>query len=247
MRWFLIFWSRQNEKNIAKIAVFTSFIFHLGIGSWLLVLDPPSSKVKQYQRAKLKVVEVVKPKPVLEPEQVLEPKEQKKEEPKKLEVIKKKPKAIKKVASRKQKNKPPTPKKRVAPVQGLSKSSVVEGGAGIAVPLGNTVFAADEGIRQVQVEQYEADLSSEASLLRQGKLLLSEEALDAEIEGQFQIEVYVTANGEVAEAELPTKIGYQMDQRMIQAALESKFRPATNRFGKPIDSWAIMTIRFEMD
>ncbi|MDD9951489.1 MAG: TonB family protein, partial [Zetaproteobacteria bacterium] len=106
---------------------------------------------------------------------------------------------------------------------------------------------ADEGIRHEDVDSYAQDLSSEAQIILQAPLQLTEEALDAEIEGEFKVDVYVALDGSVLEAELTRPVGYGMDERIITTAQNSKFRPATNKYGKPIASWAIMTVRFEIE
>lgn len=142
----------------------------------------------------------------------------------------------------------PRPKPKT--VQGFSLGSLTRGGKGIEVPLGNTLLAPDEGkrLRPEELDDLERDLSAPAQLLRTSIVTpeYTREAVDAELEGLFIVDVFVDEKGNVVEAELPTRIGHGMDERLLQAARKASFQPRKNRVGLPISGWTKLTFRLEI-
>ncbi len=144
--------------------------------------------------------------------------------------------------------KPPPDAPPAAPVQGVTKESTVESSNGMAVPLGNTLMAADEGkrLRADEVQGLDSDLSSDAILKRESFLIpeYTPLALDANLEGVFVVDVFVSQDGAVETAELRKPVGYGMDARILSAAQNAKFIPRKNRFGASVAGWA--EIRFNL-
>lgn len=172
----------------------------------------------------------------------------KKEEPK----IPEKPK-IKKIPLKKRSVAQAPIKKEeeiVKPVFGVDKDTVPTG-PGLAAPVGNTVMTEDDGQR-VDAKDIKAlsgeDLSSQAILIKTTLTIpkYTEEALNREIEGIFPIDVYVDEKGLVQKAELSKKIGYGMDERVIDAIKEARFTPAKNRFGISEAGWTEIKFRLEI-
>lgn len=81
------------------------------------------------------------------------------------------------------------------------------------------------------------DQSSPAKLLTFDKPDYTPAAVDAGIEGHFVIDVFVEPNGSVSDANLRKKVGYGMDDRLIDAAKRAKFNPRTNPYGAAISGW----------
>jgi TonB family protein len=71
-------------------------------------------------------------------------------------------------------------------------------------------------------------------------------ALDAAFEGRVTVEVYVDESGAVVQAEPAKKIGYGMDERILQSALSAKFVPRKNRLGQPEPSWTKITFNLQV-
>ena len=71
-------------------------------------------------------------------------------------------------------------------------------------------------------------------------------ALDAELEGTYAVDVYVDAAGAVTDAQLPKKIGYGMDERVLAAARKARFNPRKDRLGKAIAGWSEIKFRLEI-
>jgi len=156
------------------------------------------------------------------------------------------PKKLKKAQTRKPKKKP---KKNAKKVQGLTKESLVKDSS-VSAPAGNTLMQKDEGARLTpeEVDELEEDLSSDA-LLIQGSFIVPEYtqlALDADLEGRFIVDVYVDESGTVLEAELRKKIGYAMDQRVLEVSRTAKFIPRKNAKGVPLAGWAEIAFYLEI-
>ncbi|MCX6124620.1 MAG: energy transducer TonB [Proteobacteria bacterium] len=127
------------------------------------------------------------------------------------------------------------------PIQGLTKESVSDKGT-MAAPVGNTMMIEDTGKRLPpdQVGVLKGDLSAPASLLRDSVKSppYTDQALDASLEGTWIVDVYLSISGTVTSAELRKKIGFGMDDRVINAAKAARFIPRKNRFGASEPGWA---------
>jgi TonB family protein len=160
--------------------------------------------------------------------------------------IKKKPKR-RPTSHTKPKKARPKLAKKIPPIQGLNKDSVSKEAEGIAAPVGNTMMTSDEGkrLRPEQIEGYDEDQSRDAILIR-GSFAIPEyslAALDAAIEGRYVVDVFVSKDGLVKDAELRKTIGYNMDQRILTAATSAKFEPRRNKYGGAIEGWAEIPFR----
>ncbi|MCX6128883.1 MAG: TonB family protein [Proteobacteria bacterium] len=138
------------------------------------------------------------------------------------------------------------------PVLGLNKDSFAENGQGtMAVPAGNTTMVEDLGKRlsPEDIKKLDRDLSEDARLVTGSfvKPAYTPEAEDASLEGTFIIEVFVDANGLVKDAELRTKIGYGMDQKVLDAARNSRFSPRKNPLGQALSGWTELKIRLSLE
>jgi len=145
-----------------------------------------------------------------------------------------------------------SPRPSAEPVQGLAPSAVTTGsGAGISVPLGNTLMREDRGIRLSadKVVDLPQDLSVPPQLILASMVRpeYTEEALDVELEGVFEVAVYVDSDGNVLSAELERRIGYGMDARVIGAAKSARFRPARDRSGRNIAQWSYIRFALQID
>lgn len=147
------------------------------------------------------------------------------------------------------------PKKQAEKVFGMQAESLAKSASGdpsaMAIPLGNSLSVADEGVRLTaeQAQGLAQDLSSDAKLILESvvKPAYSPEAVDANLEGRFTVDVFVEADGRVSSAELARKIGYSMDKKVIEAALQARFKPRTDKLGRSIAGWASITFSLVMD
>jgi periplasmic protein TonB len=215
-----------------------SLLLHIVFFS-VVQLVPQPAKAPTYNKVSVKVTE--KPKPV---ETVAAEPEAKPAEP-----VKPKPSPQEKktpVAAPKDNSPPPQP------VMGLSKDSFAEGGKGsFSAPAGNTTMAPDEGKRlsPEEIRKLDRDLSADAELI-DGSFIKPEytpEAEDNSLEGSFVLDVYIDTQGRVLEAELRKKIGYGMDDRVIKAAKNARFRPRKNPLGQPLAGWKEIKIRLNLE
>ena len=168
----------------------------------------------------------------------------KKKEPPKKEKVKKSSTIRKKIKTKKT-------KKPVKAVQGLSKSSFVKGvgeGEGVSVPLGNTLMIEDKGDRKEKVEALDADLSRRAEPIWESfvKPVYTEEALDAELEGTFVVNILIDEKGIVKNIDFDDPIGFGMDDLLYSAIKAMKFKPRFNYLGKAISGWDIINIKLEL-
>jgi protein TonB len=137
----------------------------------------------------------------------------------------------------------------VKPVQGLTKESLAKDGkGGFSAPVGNTLMAEDDGTRVTDAAPLNADLSSDPKLIADTVVIPSytDAALDAGFEGRVTVEVYVDESGAVVQAEPVKKIGYGMDDRILQSAMSAKFIPRKNRLGQPEPSWTKITFNLQV-
>jgi protein TonB len=203
---------------------------------------PRAEPAKTYQKVAVNVVE--KPKPVEAAPPPPAP------EPKPTEAPKPKPAPQPKATPAKEKpvDNAPAPE----PVMGLSKESFAEDGKGsFRAPAGNTTMVPDEGKRlsPEEIRKLDRDLSADAELIA-GSFIKPEYTAEAEengLEGSFVIDVYIDTQGKVVEAELRKKIGYGMDERVLNAARNSRFSPRKNPLGQPIAGWKELKIRLTLE
>lgn len=141
----------------------------------------------------------------------------------------------------------PVDAKPVKPVGGLSKESFAEGESNsqISAPVGNTLLSKRQADPGEKVEKISADLSADAQLIKDSFEApeYTNSALDAEIEGRFIVDVYIDAKGNVQQAELRKKIGYGMDERVLEVAKKARFVPRKNQFGEGVPAWSEISFR----
>jgi len=135
----------------------------------------------------------------------------------------------------------PDAKTNTPPIQGLTKDSVADQGT-FSAPVGNTLMIEDTGKRVApeDVGALKGDMSAPASLIRESVNTppYTDQALDASLEGTWVVDVYVELSGSVSSVELRKKIGYGMDERVLEAAKLARFKPRKNRFGAIEAGWA---------
>ncbi|NDE14602.1 TonB family protein [bacterium] len=127
-------------------------------------------------------------------------------------------------------------------VQGIPPDAVTPDATGIAAPIGNTLMTEDEGkrIRPEDYRELAGDLSSDARLIL-GSVKVpayTDAALEASLEGNFIVDVYVDESGNVLQCELRKRVGFGMDERLLDAARVAKFKPRKNKLGKAEAGWA---------
>ena len=212
-------------------ALAASAFAHLGL---LTALGPEAGdRAEKKPPVKVRITEspIKKPEPKPKPKKVAVKKKKKK--------LPNRPKKKPTPNLRKSAPKKP-PSKLPEPIQGLSKDSFAkrdDQAKSIAAPRGNTLFAEDKGIRKDEVEAYQVDLSSRAKRIKIEVPALTDDALDAGLEGKFTVDVFINTSGIVEEAELSRKIGYGMDQRLIDAALNATYQPKKDKLGRSISGW----------
>ena len=160
--------AKNYYSSLAGLLVFST-VLHI-VGLWILD-DKVQSKPKIAQIPKVKI-RVVKSEPKKE---VVEPPKAIKIPPKKIIKKKSRPKTLRKAPVKK-------PRKKVVPIQGLSKSSFRQKKRGkgpkFQAPVGNTLFTKDKGIRVNSARRLSADLSASAKLKFFRKPDYTEAALD---------------------------------------------------------------------
>ena len=210
----------DNAIRFWLMAFAASMIAHVGMGGWLTHMGSPS-RVKYHEPVRLHARPTPPPAEVKPPETKPEPKRPKPKDQKKSQ--------IPKVA-------PPD----VAPIQGVTKDSLTATGT-MSAPVGNTLMVEDNGKRANpnDVKPLQGDMSSPARLIASSVTTpnYTEQAIDAGLEGAWTVDVFIDAAGNVKDAELRKKIGYGMDERVISAARNAKFRPRKNKVGAPEEGW----------
>ena len=143
------------------------------------------------------------------------------------------------------------PPEKAKPVAGLTANSFSETGTGFVAPAGNTLMMADNGERLSpdQIEALKGDLSAEPQLIAQSvvKPEYTQDAIDAGFEGRVVVDVYVDATGKVVQAELPRRVGYQMDGRILEMARAARFIPRKNPVGQSIAGWGQIKVNLTLD
>lgn len=154
----------------------------------------------------------------------------------------------KKVATERQPSQTP-PKDPPKPIQGLTEDSFDKSGKStVAAPLGNTLMTEDTGERVKEAPPpMNVDLSSDPQLIRNSISTpqYTDAALDASFEGTVTVEVLIDETGKVSQAELSKKVGFGMDQRILDAAYAARFIPRKNKLGKSETGWT--AIKFNME
>jgi TonB family protein len=121
----------------------------------------------------------------------------------------------------------------------------------MAAPAGNTTMAPDEGKRLTpeEVAKLAKNLSQDAELIANTfeRPPYTPEAEDAGLEGRFVVDVYVNEEGLVTSAELRKPIGFGMDQRVLESAKKSRFRPRRDAKGQPVAGWTEIKVRLTID
>lgn len=218
------------------------------VAGLVFVTSRPATKAPEAVRVQIKEVQKPKP-PEVKPPEPPKVEEKKPEPPKEKPKPKPKPPEKKTASERKPEKKPPV--KPAPPVQGLSASAVSPNGTGIAAPVGNTLMTEDEG-KRLKAEDVQPltneDLSADAALIRASIATpqYTDAALDAELEGTYTVEVFVDAAGAVTDAQLPKKIGYGMDEKVMAAARKARFTPRKDKLGKSIPGWTEVKFRLEI-
>lgn len=232
---------RKSPKLVAAAAV-ASLVAHIllfvGISVYATMPKPEPQPIT------VKIIPKPKPKPVVA--------EEKKEEiPPKPEKQPEKPKAPKEKKITSERKPKQDPVKPPPPVQGLSPDAVSPDGKGIAAPVGNTLMVADEG-KRLKPEEVKPlgneDLSSDPKLIRSSieTPTYTDAAIDAGLEGTFAVDVYVDASGAVTSADLPKKIGYGMDKKVMAAAEKARFEPRKDKMGRAVAGWTTISFRLEL-
>ena len=162
------------------------------------------------------------------------------------------------------KPKPPKPKKppteRVKPqaqpaeppkpIMGLDPSAVSPDGKGISVPVGNTLLIPDDGkrVKPEDVKPFTGDLSSDPKLIRGSirRAAYTDAAVEAGLQGKYIVDVYVAENGAVTSAELRKKIGYGMDERVLEVARAAKYLPRRNEKGISEAAWTELPFTLQL-
>lgn len=221
------------QDNPLPYLIGLSLLVHIsGMFTVHAVLD--QNYVAAPQPVKIRVVNIPKP-----------------EEEKPAELVPPKPKDIppkvEKKPEQRLEKKPPAA--NAQKVQGLTADSVSDKGT-VAAPVGNSLMVEDKGIRlsPEEIASLKRDLSSSALLIH-GSFKTPEytqAALDANLEGQFVVDVYVDAQGKVLDADLRKKIGYGMDERVLDVAKSSRFTPAKNEKGVPRAEWTEIKFNLEI-
>ena len=90
------------------------------------------------------------------------------------------------------------------------------------------------------------DYSQKVLLLEFEELEYTDEALEEGLEGMFSIKVLVSKEGKVLQAFLLQEIGFEMDERVLEASRRALFSPARNSLGRPIQAWGLVTLQLEI-
>ncbi|MBP9706929.1 MAG: TonB family protein [Oligoflexales bacterium] len=229
----------MNQKIWLPLALF-SLTLHVALFLSLISLSPNklSTEDKRKSSVKIKIAEKIPTETI--PEKPLAP------PPKPLP--KPKPKAPEPITERAFAK--PVDSKPVKPVGGLSKESFAEGetNSQVSAPVGNTLLSKRQADPGEKIEKITADLSADAQLIKDSFEApeYTNSALDAEIEGKFVVDVYIDAKGNVQQAELRKKIGYGMDERVLEVAKKARFVPRKNQFGEGVPAWSEIIFRLEI-
>ena len=217
----------KSVKWIWLVSAVLSLVVHLGGAEFFSQrgrhrpepIRPVKVKIVE-QRPQLKVEPAPAPPPKMKPKPKAKPKQQT-------------------VASERKAPPPKPTQPPPKPIQGLSTDAMSPGGK-VAMPLGNTLMTADTGERLKEAPQaFAGDLSSEPELIRDSiiKPEYTQAAIEAGLEGSAVVEVLVEEGGRVTDAEIKRRIGFGMDERIMDSARGARFKPRKNRYGRPESSW----------
>ena len=163
------------------------------------------------------------------------------------------PKAPPPVPNREDKPPPPTDTPPT-PVFGVTPDSVIAGESAVAVPVGNTLMTKDRTVAKVAPPPPTPTFSpvDEESISRWPKVRVEnkphypEIARRLGIEGRVPIKLGIDRNGNVKSARVVQKQGYGLDEAAMEAAWRTKFEPALDFQGKPVDFSIIYEFKFNM-
>ncbi len=133
------------------------------------------------------------------------------------------------------------PKKKIAEkklIAGLSKQNLTASTSSVKAPIGNTLLVEDKGLRLSDVEKMDIDRREDARLIASQTPSYTPQAEDAELQGRYEVDVYIDEAGKVVQAELAYKVGFGMDAKIIASAMAATYEPRKNRYGKPIAGWS---------
>ena len=77
------------------------------------------------------------------------------------------------------------------------------------------------------------------------KLVYTEEALRAEIQGRVYIQAFINENGDVTKIKVKKSLGYGLDENASNIILNTKFKPGKNK-GMPVKVFIVMPIEFKL-
>lgn len=224
------FLQQLTPEAVLGTALAASLLVHVFMGAGVAVLDKWQRREPVSQKVKVSVVETIPPKPVEVPQKKIPPKE------------------IKPVSERK-------PDKKVVetmqPVAGLSKESFTDGPSNVSAAAGNTLLAPDEG-KRIDPNDIKAlsgeDLSSDPKLIFSTMKTpqYTDDAVDANLEGLFVVDVFVDKQGIVQSVELVKRVGFGMDERILGAARAAQFVPRKDRVGNAIEGWTQIKFKLEL-
>ena len=75
----------------------------------------------------------------------------------------------------------------------------------------------------------------------------TEDAISANLEGLFAVDVFVDPQGRVTDAQLPKKIGYDMDERVLLAIRNARFTPRRDKAGQALSGWTSIKVRLQLE
>ena len=135
------------------------------------------------------------------------------------------------------------------PVFGVTEDSVVEGDSPVAVPLGNTLMTKDRTLAKTPPpplppappsppafapvdEESVAELPEKLSM---PEITYPEMARRLGVEGKVRLRLGIDRKGNVKSVRVLQRVGYGMDEAAESAAWRSKWKPARQEDGKPVD------------
>ena len=71
-------------------------------------------------------------------------------------------------------------------------------------------------------------------------------AIEANLEGLIVVEVQVDETGKVADASLKRKVGYGMDDRILNSVKNARFSPRKDRYGKAEGGWTEIKFNLQL-
>ncbi len=147
---------------------------------------------------------------------------------------------------------PPTPSEQPpTPAFGVTQDSVVAGDSPVAVPVGNTLMTKDRTLAKAppaplpsapappQAPSFspvdEESVAEQPEKLFMPDLAYPEMARRLGVEGKVRLRLGIDHKGNVMSVRVLQKVGYGMDEAAEGAAWQSKWKPARQDNGKPVD------------